>query len=88
MRTLVIAGLMAAMTAASAGAAPLGKPAPAAVSAECYGVKADYRGPELQVGYSWKARRAAACLATYPGLYNPRTDLVRVGPCVVRRCSL
>jgi hypothetical protein len=83
MRTLFCAALAAA-TLAAAGA----QAAPQAPSIEGYAVKATYDGPAFNVGYSAKARRMAACLASYPGVYDPRTDLVRVRPGVTRRCTL
>ena len=61
--------------------------APAARSAEAYGVQTSYRGPPAEKGYSLRARRVADCLATYPGVYDPRTDRVRIGD-QTRRCDL
>jgi len=83
MRTIFCAALAAA-TLAGAGA----QAAPKAPSIEAYATKAIYDGPAFNVGYSAKARRMTACLASYPGVYDPRTDLVRVRPGVTRRCSL
>ena len=83
MRTLFCAAL-AAVTLAALGA----QAAPQASSIEAYAVKATYDGPSFNVGYSAKARRMTACLASYPGVYDPRTDLIRVRPGVTRRCSL
>ena len=62
--------------------------APRAPSVEAYGVKATYQGPAFDIGYSARARRMTACLASYPGVYDPRTDLIRLRPGVTRRCSL
>lgn len=83
MRTMPCAALAAA-TLVAAGA----QAAPGAPSIEAYATKAVYDGPSFNVGYSAKARRMAACLASYPGVYDPRTDLVRVRPGVTRRCTL
>jgi len=60
---------------------------PAARSAEAYAVKASYRGPREEKGYSPRSRRVADCLATYPGFYDPKTDRVRIGD-QTRRCDL
>jgi hypothetical protein len=76
-----------ALVATAAAAQPQGV-SRIAVSAQSYGVRATYRGPNLDVGYSVQARRMTACLASYPGAYDPRSDLVRVAPGVTRRCSL
>jgi hypothetical protein len=82
----------AALAAATLAAATLGaagaQAAPKAPSIEAYATKAIYDGPAFNVGYSAKARRMTACLASYPGVYDPRTDLVRVRPGLTRRCTL
>ena len=83
MRTMLCAALAVA-TLGAAGA----QAAPKAASIEAYATKAIYDGPAFNVGYSAKARRMTACLASYPGIYDPRTDLVRVRPGVTRRCAL
>jgi hypothetical protein len=82
----LIAGLGAA-TVASAAVAPQGA-ARIAVSADSFAVSAIHHGQTLDVGYSDETRRAAACLATYPGAYDPRTDLVRLRSGETRRCTL
>ncbi|MDB5468393.1 MAG: hypothetical protein JWQ46_3155, partial [Phenylobacterium sp.] len=84
MRQLICASLtvsVLALAAASAGAGPLktGTRTAAAVSAERFGVRANYVGPQVGHGYSARARHMTDCLATYPS-YDPRTDRV-----VVRR---
>ncbi len=84
MRKMLCATLAAAATLVAAGAGA----APKAPSVEAYAVKATYDGPSFNVGYSAKARRMAACLASYPGVYDPRTDLIRVRPGVTRHCGL
>lgn len=61
--------------------------APAARAAEAHAVQASYRGPLEEKGYSFRARRVADCLATYPGAYDPKTDRVRIGV-QSRRCDL
>ncbi len=83
MRTLFCAALATATLVALGAEAT-----PKAPSIEAYATKAIYDGPAFNVGYSAKARRMTACLASYPGVYDPRTDLVRVRPGVTRRCSL
>jgi hypothetical protein len=96
MRKTILAGLSAALAVSSAlpafaaepGAVAAGPAPAAAVSAERFAIRADYQGPALNVGYSAEARRRAACLATYPGAYDPRTDRVRVSPGVTRPCIL
>jgi opacity protein-like surface antigen len=82
----VILGLAGA-TAASAAVVPQGG-SRIAVSADNLAVQALYRGPTLDVGYSAETRRMTACLATYPGAYDPRTDLVRFASGATRRCAL
>lgn len=58
-----------------------------AVSVQRYATPATYAGPQLEIGYSAKARRMADCLATYKG-YDPRLDKVVVRPGVTRACPL
>jgi hypothetical protein len=90
MRTMPWAALTAAaatLIACGAQAAPQ-MAARGAPSVQAYATQATYQGPAFNVGYSAKARRMTACLASYPGVYDPRTDLVRVRPGVTRRCSL
>ncbi|RAK60456.1 hypothetical protein DJ021_11890 [Phenylobacterium hankyongense] len=92
MRQLICASLtlgVLALAAPSAGAEPLktGARTPAAVSAERFGVRANYVGPQVGQGYSARARHMTDCLATYP-TYDPRTDRVRVRRGVTRRCGL
>jgi hypothetical protein len=84
MRKMLCATLAAAATLISVAAVA----APKAPSIEAYAMKATYDGPTFNVGYSAKARRMTACLASYPGVYDPRTDLIRVRPGVTRRCVL
>jgi hypothetical protein len=74
----------AALIATVAAAQPVSK---IAISVEGYGQQASYRGQALDVGYSARARHMAECLATYPGAYDPKTDLVREGPGVARHCA-
>jgi hypothetical protein len=86
----VILGFAAAIALAfMAGGADADTPvakSPQAVAAQGYGLTANYTsGPGK--GYSAQARRAADCLATYPG-YDPKTDRIAVAPGVVRKCSL
>jgi hypothetical protein len=87
MREFFAAAALAGATAASAAVAPQGA-ARIAVSADSFAVSAIHRGQAFDVGYSAEARRATACLATYPGAYDPRTDLVRLRSGATRRCSL
>lgn len=65
-------------------ARPPPKP-PAAVSAQRYAQPA----AEItsQKGYSAESRRAADCLASYPG-YDLRTDRIQVSAGVTRPCPL
>lgn len=58
-----------------------------AVSVDRYAAPATYRGTQLEIGYSAKARRMADCLASYKG-YDPRLDRVVVKPGVTRPCPL
>ena len=90
MRSMLCAALtVAAATSITAGAeAAPHMGAQGAPSAQAYATPATYQGPAFNIGYSAKARRMTACLASYPGVYDPRTDLVRVRPGVTRRCSL
>jgi hypothetical protein len=88
MHKTILAGLSAVLAATSALPALAGPAPAAAVSAERFAIRADYQGPALNVGYSAEARRRAACLATYPAAYDPRTDRVRVSPGVTRPCIL
>jgi hypothetical protein len=82
----LVAGLAGA-TVAPAAVAPQGG-ARIAVSADSFAVSAIHHGRAFDVGYSAGTRRAAACLATYPGAYDPRTDLVRLRSGETRRCAL
>jgi hypothetical protein len=92
MRQLICATLtlgVLALAAPSAGAEPLttGTRPAAAVSAERFGVRANYVGPQIGHGYSARARHMTDCLATYPS-YDPRTDRLVVRRGVTRRCEL
>jgi hypothetical protein len=82
-----IAFSLAGATAAAAAPAPQGG-SRIAVSADTFAAPAVHRGQVLDVGYSADARRMIECLATYPGAYDPKTDLIRVAPGVTRRCAL
>lgn len=85
-RDLILAAIGLAL-AASAAQAQTASPRPAtAVSAERFGVRADYRSPGFGHGYGLEARRQADCLATHPS-YDPKTDRVIVRPGVSRRCG-
>lgn len=84
--SIVVAIGLVSATAASA-AAPRGA-SRIAVSADSFAVTAIHHGQALDVGYSAKVRRVTACLTTYPGAYDPRTDLVRLTTGETRRCSL
>ncbi|THD64023.1 hypothetical protein [Phenylobacterium sp.] len=89
MRKTALAVLATVLAASSALPALAAGPEPAAaVSAERFAIRADYQGPNLNVGYSAEARHRAACLATYPEAYDPRTDRLRVAPGVTRPCLL
>lgn len=77
-------GAVAAALIATAAAA---QPAMIAVSVDAYGQQASYRGKVLDVGYSARARHMAECLASYPGAYDPKTDLVREGSGIARHCA-
>ena len=79
-----LGAVAAALTTTMAVAQPVSK---IAVSVEGYGQQASYRGPVLDVGYSARARRMAECLASYPGAYDPKTDLVREGSGIARHCA-
>lgn len=81
----VAVGLMSATAALAA--APQGASRIAA-SADSFAVSAIHHGQALDVGYSAEARRVTACLTTYPGAYDPRTDLVRLSSGATRRCGL
>ncbi|HEX3365744.1 hypothetical protein [Phenylobacterium sp.] len=83
---IVIASLAGA-AAASAAAAPQGA-SRIAVSADSFAVSAIHHGQALDVGYNAEARRIAACLTSYPGAYDPHTDLVRLTSGATRRCAL
>jgi hypothetical protein len=82
----VAVGLMSASAAPAAVAAQ--GASRIAVSADSFAVSAIHHGQALDVGYSAETRRVAACLTSYPGAYDPRTDLVRLTSGMTRRCAL
>ena len=91
MRRLFYRALIATTAAASACAeappAPDAPPAPAAVSVQRFAFPAIESTHLPPHGYSETARRAADCLASYPG-YDVRTDRIEVRRGVTRRCPL
>jgi opacity protein-like surface antigen len=89
MRKFLAAALIAGLAGATAAAAAVPpQAARIAVSADNLAVQALYHGPALEMGYSAQTRRMTECLATYPGAYDPRTDLVRLASGATRRCTL
>jgi len=89
MRRILAAALTVGAFTLMAGSEAVAAPSAAtAMSAERYGIQATYRGPAFNTGYSARTRRMTACLASYPGAYDPKSDLIRVRPGVTRRCSL
>ena len=90
MRQVLCAALsVAALAAASQAAAaePVGRLQPRAISVQRYAANAEYRTPSKGHGYSREARHVADCLASHPG-YDPKLDIIKVKPGVVRRCML
>ena len=85
---LIAATSLGAMALGGAADAQTLQPAIShAVSADRYAIQADYQSPSRGLGYSWQARRAADCLATYRN-YDPKTNLISVAPGIVRKCDL